>query len=198
MSSVHLGDFHSGQIRRHGLARRSLAKTDRNDAKTISSFIRFRPDVGRELPSATLRELRAHVAIRARIVEAGKMPGTRARHERGRIRRACSTTWRASGRICIGAGSPGSRSEYGGMSDPTRCPQNGDRPDRHAGAGFASAAAPIAEMPEPGPIADLKVVALAGLAPCARTRKKKEGQAPHRRWQGLLADGSCQAAIAAI
>ena len=60
------------QIKHYGLAYGKDVKTDKDDAKLIALFMRFRPDAGRELPSHAHRELRAHVTFRAQLDETRK------------------------------------------------------------------------------------------------------------------------------
>ena len=165
------------QIEHYGLACGKDAETDKDDAKLIALFMRFRPDAGRELPSGALRELRAHVAFRAQLVEIRKtLKNEIAARKRqgladmfdddaGEIPELCNRKIDKIGkqiRQNVTSDAILRRMAVSLSSIP--------------GIGFVAAPTLIAEMPELGLISNRKASALAGLVPYARDSGKKKGK----------------------
>ena len=187
------------QIKCYDLACGKDSKTDKDDANLIALFMQFRPDAGRELPSDVLRELRAHVAFRAQLVETRKsLKNEIAARKRqgladmfdddaGELLELCNRKIdkiEKQIRQIITSDAILHRMAVSLSSIP--------------GIGFVAAPTLIAEMPEPGLIANRKAVALAGLAPYARDSGKKKGKRCISGGRDRLRMVLCQAAIAAL
>ena len=107
------------QIKAFAIGMGFRTRTDPIDAMMIAEFMKARPDAGRELPLAVLRELRAHVARRAQLVSALKRPTTRSRPARGRGWTGCSIARPTSKRRFWNAKSPISTRSCSRSRDPT-------------------------------------------------------------------------------
>ena len=165
------------QIKAFAIAMGFRSKTDPIDAMMIAEFLKARPDAGRELPLAVLRELRAHVARRAQLVSALK----RLKNEN-----SARTRQGLDGMFDQGTDAQQAFLE-GQISDMDKEMQQiaGSDLTLHRtavalqtvpGIGFVTAATLIAELPELGMIPNRKIAALAGLAPFARDSGKKKGK----------------------
>ena len=178
------------QIKAFGIGMGFLAKTDPIDAKMIALFMALRPDAGRELPLAAIRDLRARVATRARLVEARK----KLKNESRALKRQG-----LDGKFdhVTGAQIALQDSLILDIEKEIRRIVGSDMTLRRTatalvaikGVGFVTAATLLAEMPELGMISSRKIAALAGLAPCARDSGKKKGK---RR---IVGGRSCSRAI---
>ena len=165
------------QIKAFGIGMGFLAKTDPIDAKMIALFMAFRPDAGRELPLAVIRDLRAHVATRAQFVERR----TRLKNEtEARKRQGQDGVFNHlfDAQIAL-------LDSQISFVEKEMQQIVGSDPALHKtamalvtikGVGFVAAAALLAEMPELGMIPHRKIAALAGLAPYARDSGKKKGK----------------------
>ena len=165
------------QIKAFGIGMGFLAKTDPIDAKMIALFMALRPDAGRELPLAAIRDLRSHVAMRAQLVEARK----RLKNESEALKRQG-----LDGKFDHVTG-PQIALQASLILDIEKEIQRivGSDMTLHGtatalvtikGVGFVTAATLLAEMPELGMISSRKIAALAGLAPYARDSGKKKGK----------------------
>ena len=186
------------QVKAYAVAMGFRSKTDPIDAMMIAKFLRARPDAGRELPLAVLRDLRAHVALRAQFVSALKRlkNENKARKRQG-----------MDGKFDLVTGDYEAYLErqISSMNKEIQLIVGSDM-DLHRtavalqtvpGIGFVTAATLIAEMPELGMIPNRKIAALAGLAPFARDSGKKKGKRRIDGGRSYLRSILYQAAIVA-
>ena len=165
------------QIKAFAIGMGFRTKTDPIDAMMIAAFMKARPDAGRELPLAVLRELRAHVARRAQLVsalkrlkneiEARKRQGLDGMFDHSTARQMAFLEREISDinkeiQQIVGSDLTIHRTAVALQTVP--------------GIGFVTAATLIAELPELGMIPNRKIAALAGLAPFARDSGKKKGK----------------------
>ena len=195
---VRVRQYPPKQIEHHGLACGKGAKTDKDDAKNIASFMQFRPDAGRELPIGALRELRAH----ARSGPSSSKSEKRRERDRGPEEAGSGEQVRRGEPRAVGAVQPPDRQDreanttnYHVRRDPA---QDGGYPVLDTRDRFRRR--PDADRRNAPTGADLQPQGRRPGRPRALRprRRQEEGQALHLRRKGVLADGSCQAAIAAL
>ena len=177
---------------------RYRAKTDPIDAMTIAAFMKARPDAGRELPLAVLREPQAHVARRALLVSASKRLKNeiKARERQGldgMFDRATGEQEAFPERQISDIRKEMQRIAGSGLTIRGTAVAL----QTVLGIGFVAAPTLIAELPEHGMIPDRETAALAGPAPFARDSGKKKSKRRIDGGRDCLRAIPCQAAIVA-